>query len=94
MDSTSLTFASYWRNSLADAIFGKGAFKKEDKTTFSPWHASGIATGRLDKEIVNVILRPQVFVRLIQHGKERTSGAPQIVTPLVTTAVLSREGDL
>ncbi len=108
MDSTSLAFASYWRNSLADATFGKGAFKKDDTTAFSPWYTSDIATGRLDEntvqqffsseqedvKCVNVILHPQVFLRRILHGKERTSGAPQIITPLVTTAVLSREGYL
>ncbi|MDX7992768.1 AAA domain-containing protein [Xenorhabdus littoralis] len=108
MDSISLAFASYWRNSLADATFGKGAFKKDDREIFSYWNTSDIATGRLDdntvqnffsseqKDVkcVNVILRPQVFLRRILHGKERTSGAPQIITPLVTTAVLSRDGYL
>ncbi|MBD2814670.1 DNA helicase [Xenorhabdus sp. Flor] len=107
MDRTSLAFASYWRNSLADATFGKGAFE-DDKTAFSIWHASDILAGRLDENTinqffhsepedvksVNVILRPQIFLRRILHGKERASGAPQIITPLVTTAVLSREGYL
>ncbi|EPU1775146.1 AAA domain-containing protein, partial [Escherichia coli] len=31
---------------------------------------------------------------LLQHGKDRSAGAPDIVTPLVTPALLSREGFL
>ncbi len=40
------------------------------------------------------MLRPQAWIRLVQHGKERTAGAPGIVTPLVTSALLNREGFL
>ncbi|HGF2056753.1 TPA: AAA domain-containing protein, partial [Escherichia coli] len=38
--------------------------------------------------------RPKVYFRLLQHGKDRSAGAPDIVTPLVTPALLSREGFL
>ncbi|EJS7310087.1 AAA domain-containing protein, partial [Escherichia coli] len=34
------------------------------------------------------------YFRLLQHGKDRSAGAPDIVTPLVTPALLSREGFL
>lgn len=65
-----------------------------------------ITAGRLDEEIVHalfegeddavksveVLLRPKAWIRLIKHGKERTAGAPGIVTPLVTSALLNREG--
>ncbi|HDW3749144.1 TPA: ATP-binding protein, partial [Escherichia coli] len=68
----------------------------------------GIAAGRLDEaivskffegekddvETVDVVLRPKVYFRLLQHGKDRSAGAPDIVTPLVTPALLSREGFL
>ncbi|EHT4138013.1 ATP-binding protein [Escherichia coli] len=106
MDKNALGFASYWRNSLADAESGKGSFKRKDAQNFTHWH--GIAAGRLDEaivskffegekddvETVDVILRPKVYFRLLQHGKDRSAGAPDIVTPIVTPALLSREGFL
>lgn len=106
MDENALGFASYWRNSLADAESGKGCFERKDAKNFSYWH--GIAAGRLDEaivdkffegekddvETVDVILRPKVYFRLLQHGKDRSAGAPDIVTPIVTPALLSREGFL
>ncbi len=106
MDENALGFASYWRNSLADAESGKGSFERKDAKNFTHWH--GIAAGRLDEEIVDkffegekddvdtvdVILRPKVYFRLLQHGKDRSAGAPDIVTPIVTPALLSREGFL
>lgn len=104
MDENALGFASYWRNSLADAESGKGSFERKDAKNFTHWH--GIAAGRLDEaivskffegekddvETVDVVLRPKVYFRLLQHGKDRSAGAPDIVTPLVTPALLSREG--
>lgn len=106
MDRNTQGFASYWRNSLADAESGKGAFERKDADKFTRW--VDITTGRLDEEIVlaffegegdavktvEVLLRPNVWIRQLQHGKERTAGAPGIVTPLVTSARLSREGFL
>lgn len=106
MDRNTQGFASYWRNSLADAESGKGAFERRDTDAFTQW--MDITTGRLNEEIVRaffegegdtvktveVLLRPQAWVRLIQHGKERIAGAPGIVTPLVTSALLNREGFL
>lgn len=106
MDRNTQGFASYWRNSLADAESGKGAFERKDADKFTPW--LHINTGRLDGETVDVffegegdtvktvevVLRPNAWVRLLQHGKERTAGAPGIITPLVTSALLNREGFL
>ncbi|EHL7413694.1 ATP-binding protein [Escherichia coli] len=106
MDENALGFASYWRNSLADAESGKGCFERKDAKNFTHWH--GIAAGRLgeaivskffegekdDVETVDVVLRPKVYFRLLQHGKDRSAGAPDIVTPIVTPALLSREGFL
>jgi hypothetical protein len=39
-------------------------------------------------------LAAKVYFRLLQHGKDRSAGAPDIVTPVVTPALLSREGFL
>lgn len=106
MDSNTQGFTAYWRNALADAESGKGAFSRKEADRFTRWE--GIATGKLDDEIVlaffdgeagtvkivDVVLRPQVWVRQVQHGKERMAGAPGVITPLVTSALLNREGFL
>ena len=106
MDRNTQGFASYWRNSLADAESGKGALDRKDADKLTRW--MDITTGRLNEEavlaffdgegdtvkIVEVILRPQAWIRQLKHGKERTAGAPGVVTPLVTSALLNREGFL
>jgi len=92
MGKSTQGFASYWCNSLADAESGKGAFERKDVDKFTLW--TDITTGRLDEETVRVffegegddvktvevMLRPQAWIRLIQHGKERIAGVPGIVT--------------
>lgn len=104
MDRNTQAFTSYWRNALADAESGKGAFERKDADKFTQW--SDISSGRLNSEIVQayfmgeqdsvkiveVLLRPKAWLRLLKHGKERTAGAPGVVTPLVTSAQLNREG--
>lgn len=104
MDENALGFASYWRNSLADAESVKGSFECKDAKNFTLWHE--IAAGRLDEAIVGkffeeekddvdtvyVILRQKIYFRLLQHGKDRSAGAPDIVTPIVKPALLSHEG--
>ncbi|WP_413492643.1 AAA domain-containing protein [Morganella psychrotolerans] len=106
MDSNTQGFTSYWRNALADAESGKGAFERKDEDSFTQW--MDVAAGRLNEKIVHsffdgeevqvnaveILLRPQVWIRLLKHGKERTAGAPGIVTPLVTSALMNREGFL
>lgn len=106
MDRNTQGFTSYWRNSLADAESGKGAFERKNADNFIQW--MDITTGRLNEEIVHalfegegdavktveVLLRPKVWIRLLKHGKERMAGAPGVVTPLVTSALLNREGFL
>lgn len=106
MDASALGYVAYWRNSLADAEFGQGAFTKDDTEAFSTWCSTDIAAGCVDKETVaqfflaepadvkevKVVLRPCVYIRLLQHGKEPIAGAPSIITPLVSPAVLTRDG--
>lgn len=50
MDSNTQGFTSYWRNTLADAESGKGAFERKDEESFSQW--MDVDRGRLDEEIV------------------------------------------
>lgn len=106
MDSNTQGFTAYWRNTLADAESGKGAFERKDEDSFTKWR--GVKSGRLDEttvkslfenegekvKTIEVLLRPQIWIRQFKHGKERTAGAPGIITPLVTAALLNREGFL
>lgn len=55
MDDNALGFASYWRNSLADAESGKGSFERKDAKNFTHWH--GIAADVLTKRLSVNFLR-------------------------------------
>ncbi|MDE9436256.1 DNA helicase [Xenorhabdus bovienii] len=108
MDGDSLAFARYWRNSLADAEFGQGTFKKSDMNSFQFWPSNEIKSGRLsdatlaalfdgepqEVDIIEVVLRPYVYQLLVQHGKERLAGLAGTITPIVTSAILARDGHL
>lgn len=37
MDSNTQGFTSYWRNTLADAESGKGAFERREDESFTKW---------------------------------------------------------
>lgn len=106
MDSNTKGFTSYWRNTLADADSGKGAFKSDDTDKLSQWRdAEG---GQLEAEFVRkcfagedasvktveLMLRPQVWILQRQHGKQLAGGIPEVVTPLLLSARLNREGFL
>jgi hypothetical protein len=43
---------------------------------------------------VDVVIRPKVHVARSEHSKQRNDGIPEIVTPLITPAVLARDGRL
>lgn len=108
MQKKSLSYAGYWRNSLADADLGKGGFKKKDLDGYHQRPSSEFASGRLDAEltaslfegeaddaeIVAVLLRPYVYECRLSHGKRSDIGYPEIVTPVVATAVVDRQGRL
>jgi RecA/RadA recombinase len=108
MKSNDLAFAAYWRNSLADADLGQGAFTEKNSTAFSRWQSADVSKGRLDDETikqyfltepedaksVTVILRPRVYLHRLQRGKQRLFGVPTMITPLITVAQLTRNGYL
>lgn len=50
MDSNTQGFTSYWRNTLADAESGKGAFERKEEDSFTQW--MNVEQGRLGEEIV------------------------------------------
>lgn len=106
MQTEPLAFAQYWRNSLADAETSKGAFRLQDCGTFMQLPpetlASGIASAEMveqcfaDKKaqtrFVEIVLRPAVYCAPLQHGVVVANGNPPIITPIVTPALLYRDG--
>lgn len=110
MHTDSLAYAGYWRNSLADAEAGSGAF--EDKAgalkEFQALSNEELGTGRVSQrtidvcfakeaeqtQFVEVVLRPKVFVSRLEHSNQRRTRTPAIVTPIVAPTMLARDGRL
>ena len=106
MQTETLAFAQYWRNSLADAETSKGAFRLQDCGAFlqlsSETLASGIASAEIVEQcfadekaqshFVEIVLRPEVYCAPLQHGVVAENGNPPIITPIVTPALLYRDG--
>jgi hypothetical protein len=101
-----LICARYWRNSLADAGLGRGAFRNNDVVAFIPVDSSFLLQGRVDTEAAaalfrgshaeaesrTVLLRPLVYRARTEHGR-RFSPLPDVVTPIVSQ-VTSRTASL
>lgn len=108
MRKDSLAYAGYWRNSLADAEAGHGALQPADAQKFQNLSCAELDAGRISQgiidacfakeaeqtEFVEVIIRPKVYVSRIEHGKQRRTGTPVIVTPIIAPAMLARDGRL
>ena len=108
MEENSLAHACYWRNSLADAELGYGGLEFKETESFLQLQEQDLATGRVGPRIikkcfareaqhiqtVEVVIRPKVYLYRLEHGKRRHSGVPDLVTPLVTRALLARDGRL
>lgn len=106
MKAKSLAYAKYWRTCLADADLGKGALQRSDleKQTLRP--ANELQNGRVDDELVNeffkqsdeaideveITISPYIYYSRLEHGKARASGIPEVVTPIISRAVLDRQG--
>ncbi len=107
MDGDSLRCARYWRDTLADAELGQGAFRRGETDAFHPVSAGALTRGRVDQAIVGklfgpradslesltVVLRPLVYQSRTRHARHR-AGLPAVVTPIVTRATLMRDGRL
>jgi AAA domain/PLD-like domain len=105
MHRNSLSYARYWRNSLADSELGRGGFKKKDLASHLNLTPDEFSKGILDKkvttflfeneaddvEVIAIILRPHVYESKSDHGK-RVSRLPEIVAPVVAKAVVDRNG--
>lgn len=101
-----MAYAAYWRICLADAELGKGTFSKGDIETFTYQSQEELAKGQVGQDLVDkffdkepedvdyveVTLRPYVYRGRLEHGKFRATGIPEIVTPVVSHALMDRKG--
>ena len=99
--------ARYWRDTLADAELGQGAFRRGDTDAFYFVSAGALAQGRVDQATIDslfgrqtdglksltVLLRPLVYKSRTSHARHN-AGLPDVVTPIVTRATLMRDGRL
>jgi DNA helicase len=106
MQTETLAFAQYWRNSLSDAETSKGAFRLKDCGAFLQLPPETLASGIASAEIVEkcfadektqthfveIVLRPEVYCAPLQHGVVAENGNPPIITPIITPARLYRDG--
>lgn len=107
--SSSLTnnWLRYWRNSLADAESGKGAFKKEDLNKHLQLNKSDFRDRRVNNtsvieklfekkkketKLVKVVVRLVVYGSTYEHGKKHTSIQPEVISPITCLLWISREG--
>lgn len=108
MRTDSLAYAGYWRNSLADAEAGNGALQPADTKELQNLSRAELDAGQVDQgtidacfakeaeqtQFVEVVIRPKVYVSRFEHGKQRRTGTPAIVTPLIAPTMLARDGRL
>lgn len=108
MDTKALAWATYWRNSLADASLGQGAFRANDAEKFQKLNPEIFACGEVENVLVEqffegadeetltvpVVFRPYVFIYRMEHGTQKNDGPPNVITPLICFANLSRSGKL
>tara|TARA_R110002072_G_scaffold24806_3_gene83845 strand:- start:3209 stop:6640 length:3432 start_codon:yes stop_codon:yes gene_type:complete len=98
----------YWRTSLADSLLGKGQFRQTDRAKYISLSAAVLRTGMLPGELVEkafagqkntvqdvpVRFWPLVAARRTSHAKEIGGRMPELVAPVVTEAVLRRDGTI
>lgn len=108
MDKRIWAYARYWRNSLADASLGQGAFSIKDVDLFLELKPEVFGQGKLpeplveklfkgvgeDTSVISVVFRPHVFNYRVERGTKKYDGSPSIITPLICFAKLSRSGKL
>lgn len=110
MHKNSLSFASYWRNSLADAELGKGAWAVREKQEVVARPLSELQAGLIDIDAVDnlfnsaglaatdvwldVVFHPFVFRARAEHARHKSRAQPYLVAPVVVTGRLRRDGRL
>ena len=108
MHSNSLAFATYWRTALADAALGSGALTRDAVDAFVQSPSEEFRQGKLtadavsqlfkdepaNVQLIEVLLRPRMFILKVAHGQVKRTARPQVVAPLLSGAMLTRTGHL
>lgn len=104
----SQSYASYWRNSLADSAFNQGGFTPKEARRFNERPLSELKEGLVEHKFVSALfkdrpkdtksleitIRPIIAHRISEHGQLRNDGLPAIVTPIILKGSLARDGRL
>ena len=106
MDRMAQAFASYWRNSLADSNFSIGGISEKDTKAFTICGDQFMQSGHIDKtkteklfkdepvdcNTIEIVIRPIVYRKQVNHTISHSQDTPDYVIPLVTDALLTRNG--
>lgn len=97
----------YWRASLADGALGEGKFSQRDRKRFVELSPETLRNGLLPKQSVSGLFKdrpkaktvgvrfwPLVVARGLSHGAARGDGLPELVAPVVTEALVDRDGKI
>ena len=103
-----LSWARYWRNSLADADSGKGALKKRDLQQYDRTERTAFALGSLEPDspileklfhneddkvlAVKANYRPVVYYVKKEHGQDYRGTMPEVLSPILCPIWISRTG--
>ena len=108
MNKTSLSLASYWRNSLADSELGKGAWGNGENIDAVARPDDELRLGLLDSQVtedffksekpdtetVEIAFYPLVFRLKTEHGSGKQFAMPKVLAPVVAKALLKRDGTI
>lgn len=99
------TVLRYWRTSLADGVLGEGKFSQRDRNRFVELSSETLKNGMLPEHSVSQLFRdrpkdktvevrlwPLVVARRTSHGAALGDGLPELVAPVVTEALVDRDG--
>ncbi len=98
----------YWRSSLADGALGKGRFSERDRKKLTELPKDALRDGVLPKNQVRKLFEgqkpdtkfvaariwPMVTARKKLHGVTISNGFPDFVAPVVSEAMIDREGNI
>lgn len=95
----------YWRTSLADGVLGEGKFSQRDRKRFVELSPETLRNGQLPEQSIRQLFKdrpkaktvdvrfwPLVVTRRTSHGAAIGDGLPELVAPVVTEAVIDRDG--
>lgn len=108
MNTELLNILRYWRTSLADGALGEGKFRQKDRAGLIELSVDELRNGVLSAQAtrsvfngqaqsvkaVSVRIWPMVAARRISHGASRVGALPDLVAPVVTEAMVDRDGGI